>query len=582
MADVVIKNGLLVDGTGAPPRRADIAITGEHITEVAEPGQLSGTNDGATMIDADGLAVTPGWIDVHTHYDGQATWDPVLAPSATNGVTSIVMGNCGVGFAPARPDRHEWLIGLLEGVEDIPGAALAEGLTWDWESFPEYLDALARLPRSIDIAAQMPHSALRTYVLGDRGADPTEAASADEITQMAKLMDEALAAGAVGFTTSRTILHRTKANKPIPTLQANIEELVGITDPLRTRRAGVMQMISDAYLSAEPEHAAAELAVLGALARQTRRPLSFTVQQPNHVPDRWRELFTAIRGWNAEGFDVKAQVGVRPIGTLLGHTASLNPFFFTPTYRSLLRLSLDERLAALRTTEVRAKILEEHPLHVPPGTPGALANGFFNMYPLGDPPSYEPDPSTSIAATAKSRGIDVVEYLYDLLMTNEGRDLLYCPINNYSYTNLNDVREMMTFEYALFGLSDAGAHCNFICDGTMPTTAISHWTRDRPSDKLPIEFVVHGQTQRIARHIGWTDRGAVTPGLLADINVIDLDRLQLRAPRLVADLPAGGTRLMQKAEGYVATIKRGAVTFRDGEHTGALPGQVVRGTSSPM
>ena len=576
MADLVIRNGLLVDGTGAPPRRADVAITGERITEVSERIETQGK----TEIDADGLAVTPGWIDVHTHYDGQATWDPILAPSATNGVTTIVMGNCGVGFAPARRDRHDWLINLLEGVEDIPGAALAEGLTWDWESFPEYLDALDRRPRTIDVAAQMPHSALRTYVLGDRGADPSEPASPHEVAAMAKLMDDALTAGALGFTTSRTILHRTKAGLPIPTLQAHIDELVGITDPMRARKAGVMQMISDAYLTADAEHAAAELAVLGTLARQTKRPLSFTVQQPNHVPDRWRELFTAISGWNAEGFDVKAQVGVRPIGTLLGHTASLNPFFFTPTYRTIARLPFADRIAALNTGEVRSRILEEHPLHVPPGTPGAFANGFFNMYPLGDPPSYEPDPSTSIAAVAKARGIDVTEYLYDLLMANEGRDLLYCPINNYSYTNLNDVREMMTYEHALFGLSDGGAHCNFICDATMPTTAISHWTRDRKEGRLPIEFIVHGQTQRIARHVGWTDRGAVTVGSLADLNVIDLARLQLRAPRLVADLPAGGTRLMQRAEGYVATLKSGMVTFRDGQHTGALPGHVVRSTHS--
>ena len=335
-------------------------------------------------------------------------------------------------------------------------------------------------------------------------------------------------------------------------------------------------MISDSYMTADPDHATAELDILGTMARQTKRPLSFTVQQPNHVPDRWRELFSAISGWNAEGFDVKAQVGVRPIGTLLGLSGSLNPFLFTKTYRTIAHLPVAERVAVMRTTEIRTAIITEHPQFVPPGSPAAVVNGFHNMYPLGDPPSYEPDPSTSIENTARALGIDVTEYLYDLLIANDGKDFLYCPINNYSYTNLNDVREMMTFEHSLFALSDAGAHCNSICDATMPTTAITHWTRDRKEGRLPIEFIVHRQTQRLARHVGWTDRGVVAPGYLADLNVIDTNRLNLSAPKLVADLPAGGTRLVQHAQGYVATLKRGAVTFREGEATGELPGQVIR------
>ena len=582
MHDLVIRNATLVDGTGNERRIADIAVDGERITAVghrdAPTGDRERISGGRREIDADGLLVTPGWVDIHTHYDGQVTWDPDVAPSSVNGVTSILLGNCGVGFAPVRPDHHDFLIELLEGVEDIPGTALSEGMTWGWESFPEYLDLLDRLRWTVDVGTQVPHAALRTYVMGDRGADVEAAATADEIVKMSQLCEEAIRAGALGFTTSRTYVHRTSRGQQIGTLRASADEVLGIATALQRAGTGVIQLISDAYQSTDDDLVAHEIELLGRIATEVGRPLSFTVQQNDDAPDRFRQLLGAIGDWNAAGADVKAQVAVRPIGVLIGLQATANPFMFCPSYRQLRTLTHTERMARLRDPDVRRILLDEHAASSPSGFVGILHSGYDRMYPLSDPPNYEPTPADSIAGRAAAAGAEPDELLYDLLLDDDGSRLLYIPLMNYARGDLDDVREMLTSPNAMFGLSDAGAHCNSICDGSFPTTAITHWTRDRDrGQQLALEYVVHQQTQRTARHVGWTDRGVIAPGMLADLNVIDHDRLTLHPPVLVDDLPAGGTRLMQAADGYVATMKRGDVIAEHGELTGARPGRLQRG-----
>jgi N-acyl-D-amino-acid deacylase len=578
MHDLVIRNGTVVDGTGADRHRADVAVDGDTIVDVAEPDGSIGR--GRREIDADGLIVTPGWVDIHTHYDGQVTWDPDVAPSSVNGVTSVLLGNCGVGFAPVRPDHHDFLIELLEGVEDIPGTALSEGMTWGWESFPEYLDLLDRLRWTVDVGTQVPHAALRTYVMGDRGADVEAAATADEIDQMSQLCEEAIRAGALGFTTSRTYVHRTSRGRQIGTLRASADEVLGIAGALRRAGTGVVQLISDAYQSTDDELVAHEIELLGRIAADVGRPLSFTVQQNDDAPDRFRELLAAIARWNAAGADVKAQVAVRPIGVLVGLQATANPFMFCPSYRQLHTLGHAERLARLRDPDVRRTLLDEHAASTPSGFVGILHSGYDRMYPLSDPPDYEPTPADSVAGRAAAIGAQPDELLYDLLLDDNGGRLLYIPLMNYARGDLDDVREMLTSTNSMFGLSDAGAHCNSICDGSFPTTAITHWTRDRSrGEQLALEYVVHQQTQRTARHVGWSDRGVIAPGMLADINVIDHERLTLHPPVLVADLPAGGTRLMQAADGYLATVKRGEVIAEQGALTGARPGRLQRGAA---
>ena len=575
MHDLVIRGGMVADGTGAPSRRADVAVRGDRIVEVGDDVGV-----GRRELDADGRVVTPGWVDIHTHYDGQATWDPDLAPSSVNGVTSVVMGNCGVGFAPARPGTHDWLISLLEGVEDIPGTALAEGMTWGWESFGEYLDTLSTLSWTVDVGAQVPHAALRTYVMGERGADHTARAGEEDISAMSRLAEEAVAAGALGFTTSRTWVHRTSLGEQIGTLTAAAGEVLGIAAALRRRGHGVVQLISDVYQSDDDDLVASELRLLGRIATEVGRPLSFTVQQNDRTPDRFRELLSAIGAWNDRGATVRAQVAVRPIGILLGLAASANPLAFSAAYRDLRGLPVAERARRMRDPELRARILREHAEAA--GTArdflALIHSGYDRMYPLDGQPDYEPTPERSVAGLAAAAGRPASEVLYDLLTDGDGSALLYVPLFNYARGSLDDVYEMITSPHAIFGLSDAGAHCNAICDGTFPTTAVTHWTRDRArGERLSLEYVVHQQTQRTAAHVGWTDRGVVAPGYLADLNVIDAGALALRPPRLVADLPAGGTRLLQDAVGYEATVKRGVVVAEHGQLTGAHPGRLVRG-----
>ncbi len=578
MADLVIRNATIVDGTGQPGTQGDVAVTGATITAVGPHLDERGQRE----IDADGLMVTPGFVDIHTHYDGQVTWDGVIAPSSLHGVTSIVMGNCGVSFAPARPtaEHHDWLIGLLEGVEDIPGTALAEGLPWDWESFTDYLDSLERRNYAVDIGAQVAHAPLRAYVMGERGADPNEAPTSDELAEMARLTREGIDAGALGFTTSRTILHRTRDGEALGTRHSSVDELTAIASALADARKGVLQMISDAYLSTDGTFAKDELALMRNLVETTGRPLSMTVQQPDEVPDRWREMIDFVGGCVADGLPMRAQVAPRPIGVLQGLGSSINPFVVTESYREVASLPLPERVRQLRDPDRKARILREHEARLE-GILGDLTQSFHKLYPLTDPVDYEPAAADSVEGIAGATGRPAAEVAYDLLLEREGNQLLYMPLMNYVGGNLDDVREMLLSPYAIMGLSDGGAHCGAICDASFPTTTLAHWGRRRTrGDKLPIELLVHHLTQRTASHVGWLDRGVVAPGYLADLNLIDMDRIDTHPPAIIHDLPAGGRRLMQTADGYRATIKRGMVTFEDGQHTGAFPGGLVRGAQA--
>jgi N-acyl-D-aspartate/D-glutamate deacylase len=575
MFDTLIRNGTLVDGTGGPAFRGDVAIADGLIVEV---GQVSGV--ARNVIDAEGAHVTPGFVDIHTHYDGQVSWDAQLAPSSNNGVTSAAMGNCGVGFAPARPDRHAFLIALLEGVEDIPGSALAEGLTWDWESFPDYLDAIGRRRYAIDLGAHMPHAALRAYVMGDRGADHEEAPTEGEIETMERLTYQALEAGALGFTTSRTHAHRARGGANIGTFTASQAELTGIAGALKRAGKGVIQLISDAYLTADDDFARSELALIRAVAQTAGRKLSFTVQQTDEAPERWRHIFGEIERMNVEGLDVSAQVAPRPIGAVLGFSTTTNPFLLTAAYRRVADRSptIEARLAALADPAVRAGILAEHGAQHRTGFAEQLAHGFSRMFRLSDPVDYEPSADASLAAEAARAGKPAAEHAYDVLLEDGGRRLIYMPLINYAHGDLAATHGMMTADHTLFGLSDGGAHCGVICDGSFPTTTIALWSRgDKGGRTVPLEALVHGYTQRNARHVGWLDRGVLAPGYRADVNVIDLDALNLGPPKVVADLPAGGARLLQTARGYRATLKSGVTTFENGAWTGETPGRLLRG-----
>ncbi|MEZ5232762.1 MAG: amidohydrolase family protein [Acidimicrobiales bacterium] len=567
MHELVIRNGLVVDGTGAPARHADIAIDGERITAV---GQIS--VPGRTEIDAAGQLVTPGFVDIHTHYDGQVVWDPALTPSSWHGVTSVVMGNCGVGFAPVRPDRHEFLISVMEGVEDIPGAALAEGVTFEWESFPEYLDAIDAIPHVIDVGAQMPHSALRVYVMGERGRDHTEPATAEEIAEMRRLTAEALRAGALGFTTSRTINHRDRDGNQIPTLTSAPAELWGISQALRDAGFGHLEIVSDfADLDREFE-------IFEGFADGGGAPLSILLVQNDDRPGLWEEILERIGAARAAGHHLTAQVAIRPVCLLLGLESSMHPFITCPTYRrDLAALPLAERVAAMRRPEVRAALIAEHAGRTR-GMSGTVTQAFHKMFPLGDPPDYEPLPEHSVAARAAAAGVAPVELAYDVLLQRDGRELMLFPLANFSDGDLEVIRRMNLSEVTVPGLSDGGAHCGVICDASYPTYMLTHWVRDRSrGERLPLEYVVRRQCRDTARQVGLHDRGTLEVGMLADLNIIDFERLRLHAPEMVFDLPAGGRRLVQRAEGYTATFKRGQCIFRDGEPTGATPGQLIRG-----
>jgi len=567
MHDLVIRNGTVVDGTGALSRVADVAIDDGRVSKVGEVADA-----GREEIDATGKLVTPGFVDIHTHYDGQVVWDEEITPSSWHGVTTIVMGNCGVGFAPVKSDRHEFLISVMEGVEDIPGAALSEGVTFDWESFPEYLDAVEAVPHTVDIGAQMPHSALRTYVMGDRGRDHDEQATDEEIAEMTRLTEEALEAGALGCTTSRTINHRDRDGNQIPTLTSAPQELWGISQALANAGFGHMEIVSD-FVDLD-----VEFEIFEGMADAGDGPLSILLIQDDRSPERWKEILGRINASRAEGHDLTAQVAIRPVSLLLGLQSSMHPFITCPTYRrELADLELDERVARMREPEMRATLIEEHASRTR-GMSGMVAQSFHKMFPLGDPPDYEPRPEHSIKGRAESAGVEPVEMAYDMLLERDGRELMLFPLANFAEGNHDTVREMNLSEGTVPGLSDGGAHCGVICDASYPTYMLTHWARDRErGDRIPLEYLVQRQSRDTARQVGLDDRGTLEPGMLGDVNVIDFDALTLRAPEMVFDLPAGGRRLIQRAEGYVATVKSGVITYRKGEATGQKPGVLIRG-----
>lgn len=566
--DLVIRGGNVVDGSGVEAVTADIAVRDGRIVEV---GRVSGR--GRREIDADGLLVTPGFVDVHTHYDGQATWDSRLAPSSWHGVTTAVMGNCGVGFAPCRPADHDMLIRLMEGVEDIPGVVLTEGLRWNWESFPEFLDALESRPHDIDFAAQLPHGALRVYVMGERGAN-LEAATAADIEAMAGLAREAMEAGALGFTTSRTLNHQTSDGKPTPTLNAAAEELLGIAMGLKAAGKGVLQFVTDF------KDGKLEFAMLRRLVEQSGRPLSVSLAQPETSPDGWKKLLAWIGEAADAGLPMRAQVAGRPVGIMLGLDATLNPFVAHPSFRELADLPLAEKVARMRDPAMRARLLAESPEAGHPFMQAVLQN-FEKTFLLGDPPDYEQDPSRSLGAQARARGIRPEELAYDLLLQDEGRTLLYFPFLNYANDSLEPSLAMMKHPHSILGLGDGGAHLGTICDASFSTHMLTHWTRDRTrGERLSVPEVVKWHTRDTAAAVGLFDRGLLQPGYKADINVIDYDRLQLKAPRMIHDLPAGGRRLMQEAEGYRFAVVAGEVTYADGQATEALPGRLLRGAQA--
>ncbi|HMX06721.1 MAG TPA: amidohydrolase family protein [Microthrixaceae bacterium] len=565
MADLTIRNGLLVDGTGAPARPADVVVDGDRIVGVTEPGQGSA---GHREIDADGRLVTPGFVDIHTHYDGQATWDPEMTPSGWHGVTTVVMGNCGVGFAPADPARRDWLIQLMEGVEDIPGTALAEGMSWNWESFPEYLDELDSMPRVMDVAAQIPHGAVRGYVMGERGA-ANEPASAEDIALMSKLVEEGLRAGAVGFTTTRTVLHRAKDGELAAGTTAEVEELLGLGDALGAAGTGVFGVASD-MIDPTPE-----FDWMIEISRRTGRPVTFGCLQNDVRPEQWRELLDRAADANAAGARIVPQVAGRPACLLFGFESSVHPFITHRAYREIAHLPLVERVAQLRTPERREAILSEEVTRS--GFGAYLLSSFQKLFPLGDPPDYEPAPERSVAAIAAREGRRPEEVTYDLMLGRDGTELLYFPMLGYSHGDFEAMREMLDRDDTVLGLGDGGAHCGILCDASLPTYMLTHWSRDRDRGaRFTLEQVVAMQTSRTAALYGFDDRGVVAPGLRADLNVIDLDGLRLSPPEMVHDLPAGGRRLIQRATGFAATICAGEPVRLDDQSTGSRPGRLVR------
>ncbi len=563
MLDLLVRGGTILDGSGGARFTGDVGVRDGRIAAVGRVGEPA-----RRTLEASGLVVTPGWVDIHTHYDGQVTWDPLLTPSCWHGVTTVVMGNCGVGFAPVRPGSQDYLIRLMEGVEDIPGTALAEGIRWEWESFPEYLDAIGRRSYALDVAAQLPHAALRFYVMGERGADHAEAPTPEEIDAMGRLAREAVRAGALGFTTSRTRNHRASDGRFTPSLSAPEAELVGIARRMGEAGQGVFEIVSD-FAGRE-----AEWAIFRRMVEVSGRPMSISLAQADAAPESWRLALGILAEANAAGLPMKAQVAARAIGLLLGLDATMNPFCSHPSWPALAALPRADRLARLRDPSVRSRLLAEEPAQAMAG----IIFAFERLFALGDPPDYEPPAEKSVAALAARRGIPPAELAYELLLQDEGRQLLYRPVLNYSHGNLDAIREMLLDPHTVPGLGDAGAHVGLICDGSFPTFLVSHWGKDRVrGEKLPVEKLVRSQTSDTAALVGLGDRGRLVPGLRADLNLIEWEALGVRHPEIVFDLPAGGKRLVQRATGYRATVVAGEVTFEAGESTGALPGRLVRG-----
>jgi N-acyl-D-aspartate/D-glutamate deacylase len=573
MHDLVIRGGTVVDGTGNLRFVADVAVDGSLITAIG-PNLGAGREE----IDASGKIVAPGWVDIHTHYDGQATWDPEMAPSSWHGVTTVVMGNCGVGFAPAKPDRHEWLINLMEGVEDIPGTALAEGMTWNWETFPEYLDELERMPRTVDIGTHVPHGAVRAYVLEDRempGAVPTD----DDIARMSAIVEDGLRAGALGFSTSRTVLHKSVDGELVPGTSATAEELVALGRAMGRVGHGVFEMASDM------RHEWDEFGWMGALSRETGLPVTFAALQSIAKEMTLDEQIAGMRAENDNGANIVAQIALRGNGVVMAWQGTIHPFLFRPAWAEIAALSWDEKLAKLKDPAFRARMISEPSVldetsdvvHVY----RVIVGGWFTQYEMDTEFNYEPGQSESILARAEAAGIDPAEYAYDLLMADDGKGFIYFPILNYADGNLDFLEALQGSDDTVNSLSDGGAHCGTICDAASPTFMLQYWVRDRAKGRISLEQAVKRQCHDTAVLYGLHDRGLIAQGYIADINVIDLDQVKLGKPWLAFDLPAGGKRLLQKAKGYDCTIKSGQVTFRNGQYLAVHPGTLIRGPQAP-
>ena len=570
MHDLVIRAGTIVDGSGGKPYTGDVAIDGNRISLVGTV-----TAKGREEIDATGKIVTPGFVDIHTHYDGQATWDSEMGPSSWHGVTTVVMGNCGVGFAPAKPDRHDWLISLMEGVEDIPGTALAEGMSWDWETFPEYMDALERLPRTVDVACHVPHGAVRAYVLGDRekpGAIPT----AEDIKKMADIVEEGVRAGALGFSTSRTVLHRSIDGEVVPGTTATKEELIEIGRAMGRAGHGVFEMASDMRREWD------EFGWMGALSRETGLPCTFAALQSIAKEQPLDEQIANMRAENDNGANIVAQIALRGNGIVMAWQGTVHPFRLKPSYQAIAELPWEEQRAKLLDPAFKAQMLSEQSdfSEVNQDIIGLImvvCGGWAMQFEMGPDFNYEPTAEESIAARAAAAGKSGDEYAYDLLCGNDGKGFIYLPILNYADGNLDFLEALQNSDDCVNSLSDGGAHCGTICDAASPTFMLQHWVRDRKRGTITLENAVKRQCNDTARLYGMHDRGVLAPGYLADINVIDMDAIKLGKPWLAFDLPAGGKRLLQKAEGYVCTIKGGVVTFKNGDWTGATPGGLIRG-----
>jgi N-acyl-D-amino-acid deacylase len=564
MFDLVIRNGRIVDGSGAPGFVGDVAVQGDRIAAV---GKIEGV--GRREIDAAGLLVTPGWVDIHSHYDGQVMWDPYLSPSSWHGCTTVVMGNCGVGFAPARPDDHDKLIKLMEGVEDIPGIALAEGLKWNWESFPQYMDAIAAAPHAIDIGAQVAHAPLRVYAMGDRGAR-NEPATPEDIKAMGRLLDEALQAGALGFSTSRYLGHRSSDGSLVPGTYAESDEIRGLLQVMADAGKGFFQ-----FVAGEGVPRAEFMDAVRAYARQV--PMSMNLQQVNSAPDAYRKSLKLFEDVAAEGGQLLGLVHGRTTGLLMTLEGTMNPFSAAPAYQALAQLPLAQRVERMRDPETRRMIIDQI---------DALDDGFGQWvrdnlgacYVLGSPPEYEPTQDKRFDTIAAAHGVTVRDVAYDAILAEEGRGIIYLPTMNYSHGDLDATLEMMEHPLCRLGLADGGAHCGFICDVSLPTYMLTHWVRDRTRGRrTTLEWAVKLQTRDTAETYGLLDRGLIAPGYKADINLIDFENLHLEAPQMVADLPAGGKRFIQKATGYLATICSGEIIFEGGVPTGAMPGRLLRG-----
>ena len=568
MYDLVVRGGTVVDGNGGTPRQADVAVQGDKIVAVGQ-----GLDRGVQEIDATGKIVTPGFVDIHTHYDGQATWDQEMAPSSWHGVTTVVMGNCGVGFAPAEPSRHEWLIGLMEGVEDIPGSALAEGMSWNWETFPEYMDALEALPRTIDVAAQVPHGSVRAYVMGDRGAR-NEAPTETDIARMAAIVEDGLKAGALGFSTSRTVLHKSIEKELVPGTTATKEELLAIGAAMGRVGHGVFELSSDLV----PEWD--EFGWMGKLSREYGVPVTYTALQSPIKAMPFDDMLKNMREENAKGANILAQVSMRATGLILGFQASLHPFTAKASWMAIAHKPWEEQWTALNNPEFRARLIAEPNEILDPDLQiiiEMMSSAFNMLYAMGPGFNYEPTAEESIESLASAAGVAPAEYAYDLLLKNEGTGFIYFPLLNWADGNYNFLEDPLHSDDCVNSLSDGGAHCGTICDAAASTYMLQHWVRDRQGRRLSLEYAIQRQCRDTARLYGLNDRGVIESGYLADLNIIDLDAIKLGEPWVAADLPAGGKRLLQQADGYVATIKSGVVTFKDGVMQGPTPGGLIRG-----